>query len=363
MHTATEDYSNYFIKDTPLMDVRAPIEYKRGAFPNAINLPLMDDDQRESVGTYYKLQGKDKAIQRGHELVSGDIREQRIQAWMEFAEQNPCGSLYCFRGGMRSKITQQWMKEAGTHYSIIKGGYKALRSFLINKIETISKKSSFTLVGGKTGSAKTHLIQQLKYGIDLEACAHHRGSSFGRHATEQQTQINFENCLAIQLLKLNRKSVKKITLEDEARTIGRVGIPKVLFEKMRMSSIVVIEEPYDKRLERLINEYVIEMQKEFEKIYGESNGFTEFSNYLLTSLEKIKKRLGPVRYSTIYTTMQNALTQQTNKNDVSKHFDWLRLILDNYYDPMYEDQLNQKKNLICFRGNYAECLDYLQHSF
>ena len=30
--------------DTPLIDVRAPIEFARGAMPAALNLPLMNDD-------------------------------------------------------------------------------------------------------------------------------------------------------------------------------------------------------------------------------------------------------------------------------------------------------------------------------
>ena len=317
-----------------MMDVRAPIEYQRGAFPTAKNLPIMDDMQREMVGTCYKHLGQNKAIEKGHELVQGELREARIAAWVNFANQHPNGSLYCFRGGLRSKITQQWMQKAGVDLPIIEGGYKALRAFLLNELESAAKECSFKLVGGKTGSAKTTLINELDNAIDLEAAAYHRGSSFGGHAKEQNNQINFENILAIDFLKLRNRNILNIVLEDEARTIGKVGLPKTLFSKMRESRLIVIEEPYEARLERLIQEYVLGMHSEFETLHAD-NAFKFFSEYLLLGLEKIQKRLGPTRYETAYKAMEQALKQHSNTGEITNHYDWLKIILDNYYDPMY----------------------------
>lgn len=51
------DYRAILASDTPLIDVRAPIEFARGAMPAAVNLPLMNDDERAAVGTCYKRQG------------------------------------------------------------------------------------------------------------------------------------------------------------------------------------------------------------------------------------------------------------------------------------------------------------------
>ena len=341
------------------MDVRAPIEFQRGAFPTAKNLPIMDDQQRETVGICYKNHGKDKAILKGNELVQGKIRNERIAAWVNFVNENPNAYLYCFRGGLRSKITKQWMQEAGADLPIVTGGYKALRNFLLNELELTTRQCSFKLVGGKTGSAKTTLINQLKNGVDLEAAAYHRGSSFGRHAKEQNNQINFENILAIDFLKLKHKNIYNIILEDEARTIGKVGLPKALFEKMRNSPLVVIEEPYEARRERLLQEYVMDMYKEFENTISK-NPFEYFSNYLLQSLENIKKRLGPARYETAHKTMLQALHKHEKLNDISNHYSWLKIILENYYDPMYEDQLRKREEFICFRGNFNECKEYLE---
>lgn len=355
----TVELCELFINDTPLMDVRAPVEFEHGAFPSATNLPIMDDEQRKQVGTCYKIHGHEQAINLGHELVAGEIRENRIAAWKKFARKNPNTHLYCFRGGLRSKITQQWIRDAGINIPMVPGGYKALRTLLLSELELAVEQCSFKLIGGKTGSAKTILINQLNNSIDLEAAAHHRGSTFGRHAVEQNNQINFENRIAIDFLKLKYNNITNIILEDEARTIGKAGLPKSLYEKMRISPIVVIEEPFDARMGRLQQEYIIDMLLEFENTNHESP-FKYFSNYLLQSLEKIQKRLGPVRYEAANAAMQTALSKHEKSGDISGHEDWLTIILENYYDPMYEDQLKKREEFICFRGTYLECKEYLE---
>ena len=143
-------------------------EFKRGAFPMAQNLPLLDDHQRETVGICYKHQGKQDAIRKGHELVHNDARDARVSAWIEFANRHPNGALYCFRGGLRSQIAQQWMHEAGTDFPVVEGGYKALRTFLLEALETLTWQCTFTLVGGMTGSGKTALVASLEHAVDLE---------------------------------------------------------------------------------------------------------------------------------------------------------------------------------------------------
>ena len=111
------DYRHIFLNDVPMMDVRAPVEFGQGAFPGVANLPLMDDGERQQVGTCYKHKGQEAAIALGHQLVSGATKRQRIEAWAQFAQTHPQGVLYCFRGGLRSQIVQQWLlNEAGIDY-------------------------------------------------------------------------------------------------------------------------------------------------------------------------------------------------------------------------------------------------------
>lgn len=156
------DYRDIFLNDRPMMDTRAPIEFIKGAFPGVVNLPLMTDSERQRVGTCYKQQGQQAAIVLGHQLVSGEIKAERIQAWAEFAKTHPDGVLYCFRGGLRSQIVQQWLKdEAGIDYPRVGGGYKAMRSFLLDTVEQAVAQCDLVLLGGMTGTGKTEALAQL----------------------------------------------------------------------------------------------------------------------------------------------------------------------------------------------------------
>ena len=91
-----------------------------------------------------------------------------------------------------------------------------------------------------------------------------------------------------------------IILEDEARTIGKACIPKPLFEKMRKSPLVVIEEPYEVRLERLMQEYIIGMQAEFIYLDGKSEGFISFKSYLLDSIDRIDQKIDRLQSKTYF---------------------------------------------------------------
>ena len=120
----------------PLLDVRAPVEYARGALPGAVNLPLLYDQEREAVGKAYKSGGRDAAVALGHRLVSGDIKHSRLAAWQRFVAEHPTALICCWRGGMRSQIVQQWLADAGVAAPRVSGGFKALRRFCMDVSRT-----------------------------------------------------------------------------------------------------------------------------------------------------------------------------------------------------------------------------------
>src|SRR5690606_25391291 len=184
-------------------------------------------------GTCYKQKGQQAAIALGHELVSGRVKEMRVQAWSTFARAHPDGYLYCFRGGLRSQVTQQWLRGAGIDYPRVAGGYKAMRGFLLETLDAALRECRFVLVGGLTGTGKTDVLVQLDNAIDLEAHANHRGSSFGKRATAQPAQIDFENALAIDLLKKRARGFSQFVLEDEGRIVGSCSLPLALYEGMQ----------------------------------------------------------------------------------------------------------------------------------
>lgn len=353
------DYREIFLNDRPMMDTRAPIEFTKGAFPGVLNLPLMTDQERQRVGTCYKQQGQQAAIVLGHQLVSGDIKQQRVQAWADFARAHPDGLLYCFRGGLRSQIVQQWLREAGIDYPRVGGGYKAMRTFLLDTTETALQQCDFVLLGGMTGTGKTEVLGQLDNALDLEGHANHRGSSFGRRATGQPSNIDFENRLAVDLLKKRERGVQAFVLEDENRMIGSCALPLPLYQSMQGLPMVWLEDRLDSRVQRILDDYVVNLSAEFVAVHGEE-GFALFAERLLESLNKIHKRLGGERHQRLFLLMEAALAEQARSGDVELHRAWIEGLLGEYYDPMYAFQRESKGARIEFSGDHGAVLDYLR---
>lgn len=343
------------------MDVRAPIEFAKGAFPMSTNHPLMLDEERHKVGTCYKEQGQNAAISLGHTLVSGQIKAQRIEAWQHYFQQHPDAYLYCFRGGLRSRLTQQWLKDAGLNIPYIEGGYKAMRQYLLNQIANIPTANNMLILSGITGSGKTDLLLKRSEAIDLEGIAHHRGSSFGKNVESQPTQINFENQLAVALLKHQHRQELYLLLEDESFMIGHIAIPKSFFTTMKAAKIIILKEADEQRLQRLLNEYVHKMHQGFLAKFGEEIGFTNFKNYLHNSMNAIQKRLGGQKHQEILMLIDEALAVQISQNTTMAHLAWIKMLLTHYYDPMYLYQINNKKERIIFEGNHEEVHEWLNN--
>ena len=71
----------------PLIDLRAPIEFNKGAFPSSINIPILNNNQRAEVGTKYKKQGNNAAEKLGFDLVKNQQNE-IVYLWKKFIEEN-----------------------------------------------------------------------------------------------------------------------------------------------------------------------------------------------------------------------------------------------------------------------------------
>jgi tRNA 2-selenouridine synthase len=360
----TDDYLSLLLNDVPLLDVRAPVEFNQGAFPHAENFPLIDDDERKKIGLQYKNLGQDEAIKLGHKLVQGDIKSQRISHWQNFFKQHPQGVLYCFRGGMRSKISQQWIyEETGIVYPRIKGGYKAMRRFLIDELVTSANAINPIMLGGRTGIGKTLLLKKLRQQVDLEGIYHHRGSVFGNHVTAQPSQIDIENNLSIELLKLRDKNISSIVIEDEGNNIGSRAIPEALFEKMKSSPLVLLEASVEQRIEITFQEYISEALNEHQIFHGEEKGFETWSEHLQNALNKIQRRLGGVRYKQLNAILTDAIEQQRSTGDAEHHKTWIRVLLVDYYDPMYDFQTARKEDRVIYRGQHEDVLAYLSSHY
>ena len=346
-----DDLRSLFLRDVPLLDVRAPVEFAEGAFPNAVNHPLIDDLERERIGLTYKQQGQDQAIALGIQLVSGDLKEQRIRAWEAFMCEHPDAVLYCFRGGMRSQISQRWLHEhVGIACPRVRGGYKAMRRYLIDQLQVNAAQCRPVVIGGRTGVGKTRLLRRFVERLDLEQLAHHRGSAFGGHPQPQPTQIDFENALSIALLKRVADGNRWFVVEDESRNIGSRHIPEAFFRRLEEAPIVVLEASEEERIEITLQEYVHDTLDAFRRLHGEAKGFAEWRTYLLHSVDRIRRRLGGDRHLKVRHMLEDAIDTQQASGATDRHRAWIAYLLREYYDGMYSYQLAQKSQRVEFSG-------------
>ncbi len=353
-----DNFKAIVLDELPIVDVRAPIEFAKGHAPNAVNLPLIDDEERDRIGKTYKKCGQDEAVALGLKLVADEKKTLRIAAWRDYIEKNPTAILSCFRGGMRSAIAQQWLYEtANVKVPRIAGGYKAMRQFLLDQLTEAAFDMPLILVAGHTGAGKTKVIKALNNAIDLEGLAVHRGSSFGNYATPQPTQVNFENQLAKALLQLKQSGQSALVIEKEGRNIGRNRLPEGLYNKMASAQIVVVESTLDERIENTWQDYVIDDLEKYAAVYGDA-GRDAWAEHLRDSMLRLKKRLGAERMSIALKHLDDALAT----DDLAAHKAWIGYLLENYYDPMYSYQRDNWQQKIVFSGRRDKVIEYLKKS-
>lgn len=273
--------------DRVVLDVRSPGEYAQGHIPGAQSFPLFSDEERAEVGTLYKQVGKEEALELGLRIV-GPKMEGFVKQAKALAPHRRL-AVHCWRGGQRSGSMAWLFRQAGFNVVTLEGGYKAYRHFVLDSLA--NTKLNFTVLGGRTGSGKTkilHVLQELgEQIIDLEGIANHKGSAFGFIGEAPQPTVEqFENDLFEQVLQLDPS--RRVWVENESKSIGRIYIPDGFFAKMRASMLVNVEIPNEARIQNLLADYVLtdrsELETAFRKIATKLGG-----QNLKTALESLEQ--------------------------------------------------------------------------
>jgi len=243
-----------------VIDVRSPKEFTTGHIPDAINIPLFDDSERESVGIKYKNEGRIPAIIHGLDLT-GPKMTIKLKEAIKIAGGGKL-LVHCWRGGMRSEA-MAWLFSLGDiETEILDGGYKSYRNHIL---EDLAAKRNYIILGGLTGSGKTEILRVMGLNghqvIDLEGIACHKGSAFGALGQPPQpTSEHFANMLhkAISATDMNLP----LWLEDESRNIGSVFMPDHFYNRKQESPVIALIMDVKTRMPRLLKEYSANSKEE-----------------------------------------------------------------------------------------------------
>jgi tRNA 2-selenouridine synthase len=295
-----------------IIDVRSPAEFADDHIPGAINLPVLNDQQRAEIGTIYKQINPFTAKRAGAALVAQNIAA-HLQNSLQDKARDWRPLIYCWRGGQRSGAMAQIFSNIGWHSSVIDGGYKSYRRHVLDCLDHLPKKLSLMIVSGQTGTAKTHILRAASAKgaaiIDLERLACHRGSLLGGEPGQPQpTQRYFESqlCQALQ----QSAPGQTILIEAESNKIGNIHVPPAFWAAMRNAPTIRVTAPIDARVNFLQRDYAHMINQ------------PEFIMPLLSKL-----------------THRHSAKQLATWKDMIDRKDWpdfIKSLLETHYDPSYQ---------------------------
>lgn len=296
---------------TERIDVRSPSEFAEDHLPGAVNLPVLDDEERTRVGTLYVQGSAFEARRMGAAIVARNIaRMVETYARDKPPEWRPL--VYCWRGGQRSRSVTLLFAEIGWRAVQLTGGYRAWRRHVVAALARPMDGFDLRVVCGVTGSGKSRLLRALDAEgaqvLDLEAMARHRGSLLGDVPDEPQpSQKAFESALHAALEGLDR--ARPVFVESESKRIGTLQVPETLLDAMRGAHCVRVETPLALRVALLRDDYA--------HFAGDPAAFAA--------------RLAPLTALHGYATIER-WTEEAMAGDADT---LVRELLELHYDPLY----------------------------
>ncbi len=241
-----------------VIDARSPAEFALDHLPGAVNWPVLDDDQRRTVGTLYVQTSALDARKLGAAMVARNVAD-HLDRWIADKPRDWQPLVYCWRGGQRSGALAWFLDQIGFRTTKLAGGYKGFRAVVRQDLADWPARFEFRVLAGRTGSGKTRLLQALAAAgaqvLDLEALAQHRGSILGGLPGQPQpTQKAFDNRLWQALRQLDAQ--RPVFVESESKKIGRLQLPDALIDHMHgHGQVLRVEMPDAARVQLLLDDY------------------------------------------------------------------------------------------------------------
>ena len=131
---------------TEIIDVRTPKEFDVDHIPGAINLPVLDNQERIEVGTLYTMNSFE-ARKTGAADVTKNISK-HISEYFQTKPQDYSPLICCWRGGQRSYSMGIVLQQIGFQTFVLQGGYKAYRQSVMETLKTMPKQFKYKVIAG-----------------------------------------------------------------------------------------------------------------------------------------------------------------------------------------------------------------------
>lgn len=298
-----------------IIDARTPAEFAEDHIPGAINLPVLDNEERIRIGTLHKQVSAFEAKKAGAALVSRHIADY-LESHFADKPYHYKPLIYCWRGGNRSGSFAHVLTRIGFKAEQLEGGYKAFRRLVIDELEILPAQFEFISICGPTGSGKSRLLQALQSRnaqvLDLEGLAAHRGSLLGSLPDQPQpSQKKLETDIWWKLRQFDPS--KPVFVESESKKIGNLHLPDTLLTAMRGANSLWLEASMEQRVQLLLKDYA---------------HFPQLPEVLLEKISHLVDLRG-----------HETITRWQNLIQSDQWTDFVRDMLESHYDPAYRKSL------------------------
>ena len=293
-----------------VIDVRSPAEFAEDHLPGAINLPVLNNEERARVGTIYVQDSPFLARKLGAALVFRNAAN-HIEHHLSHHDGAWRPLVYCWRGGQRSGSFTWMLQQIGWRAEVVDGGYRTYRRLVNAYLYDDPLPHRLIALDGYTGTAKTHLLALLQARgvqvLDLEALANHRGSLLGERPGGQPSQKGFESALSAALCSMD--PARPVVVEAESSKIGSLILPPSLWNALCKAPRVNITASIEARSAYLVRAY----------------------DDILSDSDRLRDRLSPLRFHRGHEVVDGWL----RLIDAGQKQALTRALMEQHYDPAY----------------------------
>ena len=240
-----------------IIDVRSPAEFAEDHIPGAVNLPVLNNEERALIGTIYVQDSAFRARRIGAALVARNVAHH-----LDYGAGGSPGGLPAADLLLAGRAAIQ---RDGDHPGPDRLAHLPAR----RRLQDLSSAGSDPALRYGSGPGPCALGRRHRHGedrcvaslaglgvqtLDLEALAEHRGSLFGGWpGVEQPKQKMFESWVLSALEGFDPK--RAVVVEAESHKVGDRMIPPALWQAMARAPHITLSAPRPERAQYLVDAY------------------------------------------------------------------------------------------------------------